>query len=113
MKVMYVARLFSGLEASLLKRRWEPAGVPTVYKLIRELARLILDIMGKRDVEILSEEQRIRPENSEVYELICNNQKAKEICGWEPKHTMKEGLGKTIEWVEAHIEKLKPHIYNV
>lgn len=37
MKVLYVARLFSGLETSLLNRRWQPTGVPTIYKMIEAL----------------------------------------------------------------------------
>lgn len=39
MRVLYVARLFSGLESSLLSGRWEPTGVPTIFKIIETLAR--------------------------------------------------------------------------
>ena len=37
MKILYVARLFSGLERSVLNRSWNPAGVPTSYKLVEYL----------------------------------------------------------------------------
>ena len=36
-KVLYVARLFSGLEVSLSSRDWNPTGVPTIYKVINEI----------------------------------------------------------------------------
>jgi len=80
---------------------------------IGELARLILDIMGKEQVEIASDEKRIRPEKSEVYELICNRQKAKEICGWTPRTSLKEGIKETVSWIEKNSEIFKSHIYNL
>jgi glycosyltransferase involved in cell wall biosynthesis len=39
MRVLYVARLFSGLESSVLNGRWEPTGVPTIFKIVETLAR--------------------------------------------------------------------------
>lgn len=39
MKLLYVARLFSGLETSLRERRWQPSGVPTIFKMIEVLSR--------------------------------------------------------------------------
>jgi len=39
MKILYVVRLFSGLENSLISRQWNPAGVPAVYKMIEALDR--------------------------------------------------------------------------
>lgn len=39
MKILYVVRLFSGLEASLLQRQWTPTGAPTSFKLIEALDR--------------------------------------------------------------------------
>ena len=37
MKILYLCRLFDGFETSLLKRKWIPSGVPTIYKLIEKL----------------------------------------------------------------------------
>jgi len=45
MRILYVARLFSGLETSLAERRWLPTGVPTAYKLIEALDRSAHDPM--------------------------------------------------------------------
>ena len=78
-----------------------------------DLARMILKMMNRELVEIVCEEQRVRPENSEVYELVCNNRKAKERCGWEPKISLQSGLEKTIFWVEKNLEGMKPHLYNM
>jgi len=80
---------------------------------IGDLVKLILQIMGRQDVKILSEKSRYRPENSEVYELICDNRKARELCGWKPKLTLREGLEKTIDWVEKNLSRLKSDLYNV
>jgi dTDP-glucose 4,6-dehydratase len=78
-----------------------------------DLARTILKMMNKEQTEIVSEEQRVRPENSEVYELVCDNRKAKETCGWEPTTSLQRGLEQTISWVEKNLEGMKPHLYNV
>ena len=37
MKILYSTRLFSGLESSFINKKWNPTGVPTIYKLIEEL----------------------------------------------------------------------------
>ena len=64
---------------------------------IGDLAQLIMQIMGKK-VEIVTEEVRLRPEKSEVFRLISDNSRAKEITGWEPKIGLKEGITKTLIW---------------
>ena len=80
---------------------------------INDLVHLIMEIMGKEDTEIISENDRIRPEKSEVFELICQNRKARELCSWGPKCSLREGLQKTIVWIENNLDRIKPHIYNV
>ena len=37
MRILYIARLFSGLEQSVIKGKWEPSGAPTIYRLIERL----------------------------------------------------------------------------
>ena len=37
-KIMYISRLFTGLEVSLLSGKWKPTGVPTIYKFIESLS---------------------------------------------------------------------------
>ncbi len=79
---------------------------------IGELAQKIMDLLG-RHVEIVQDEQRFRPDKSEVERLLCNADKAKALTGWEPKYTLEEGLKETIEWIQNNMQYYKPDIYNV
>jgi NAD dependent epimerase/dehydratase len=79
---------------------------------ILDLAHFIMEIMGRSAMDIMRDEKRFRPERSEVYELVCNNQKAKVLCGWRPKYSLREGLEKTIAWVRQNVERMKPHLYS-
>lgn len=38
MRILYIVRLFSGLEASVKERRWRPTGVPTIYRVLEKLS---------------------------------------------------------------------------
>jgi NAD dependent epimerase/dehydratase len=79
---------------------------------IGDLARKIMQLTG-RVVDIISEDQRIRPEKSEVERLIADNSKARNLLGWEPKVSLEEGLKKTIEWIGNNQGYYKSNIYNV
>jgi len=79
---------------------------------IGDLADKIASLMD-RDIEIISDTSRIRPEKSEVNRLLADNTKAKELIQWEPRVSLDEGLRKTIEWISEHINSYKVNIYNV
>tara|TARA_Y100000294_G_scaffold127644_1_gene119200 strand:- start:1118 stop:2116 length:999 start_codon:yes stop_codon:yes gene_type:complete len=81
---------------------------------INDLANLIIDIM-EVDASVISDENRIRPENSEVERLVCDSSLLRQLTGWKPEITIKEGLIKTIEWFEdeGNLKKLKSEIYNI
>ena len=79
---------------------------------IGSIAELIFKIMGKQP-EIKLEQDRLRPEKSEVMRLISDNRKAKEALGWQPKVGMEEGLRRTIEWINAHMDLYKPEDYGL
>ncbi len=64
---------------------------------IGDLANQIIALVG-RDVPIVADEVRVRREGSEVERLLCDNSKAKELLGWQPRYSLEEGLRKTIEW---------------
>ncbi len=64
---------------------------------IGDLARRISELM-EVDVEIIEEEERLRPESSEVDRLLCDNSLASDLLGWERKISLTEGLRKTINW---------------
>ncbi|MGO9571945.1 MAG: SDR family NAD(P)-dependent oxidoreductase [Desulfomonilaceae bacterium] len=77
---------------------------------IKELAVMILRLLGK-DLRIESQNERERPEKSEVYRLCADNRKAREILGWEPQHSLDQGLLKTIDWMERNIDLYRSGSY--
>ncbi|MFA6434764.1 MAG: GDP-mannose 4,6-dehydratase [Elusimicrobiales bacterium] len=79
---------------------------------IGELAKTILSLMGK-DLKITAAAQRKRPQKSEVMRLLCDNKKAKELIGWEPKVSLETGLKKTIDWIKDHPEYYNPDKYQI
>ena len=79
---------------------------------IGDLASLIIRLMGS-DATIESEDLRVRPEKSEVDRLLCNNKKALDLLGFQPRITLEEGLVRTIDWFHEHHERYKAHIYNL
>jgi NAD dependent epimerase/dehydratase len=85
---------------------------------ISDTAQLIAEVMGV-NVEIVTDEARIRPENSEVQRLLADNSKAREILGWEPAYGGREGfrrgLAETVAWFmePANLDGYKSNIYNI
>ncbi len=77
-----------------------------------DLVSLISALLS-RDVKIVSEEIRNRPQKSEVEQLRCDSRKLRENTPWEPKYDLKKGLLKTIEWIREHKMLYKPELYNV
>ena len=75
-----------------------------------DLAKLIIKISG-RDVEIILDEQRLRPSKSEVSRLLSNNTKAREQLGWEPEVSLEEGIESTIHWIGEHLDLYRPDVY--
>jgi NAD dependent epimerase/dehydratase len=68
---------------------------------IGNLALLIARLLGKQ-VQIITDERRRRPEKSEVERLLADNSKAKRLLGWEPRVSLEEGLLRTIDWMREH-----------
>ena len=64
---------------------------------------------------IISDEQRVRPEKSEVERLLGSNEKIKSLTGWVPEWSLDNGLKATIEWFKepANLAAYKSDIYNV
>jgi NAD dependent epimerase/dehydratase len=79
---------------------------------IGDLVQLIANLIGT-NVEIISDEQRIRPDKSEVERLFCNNTKIKANTNWTPAYTLQSGLKETIEWIRQNQSYFKTDIYNV
>jgi nucleoside-diphosphate-sugar epimerase len=78
---------------------------------ISELAEMITK-MFDGPKQIVADQERFRPPNSEVITLVCNNTKARTILGWEPQYTLEQGLRLTIEYIRSHPTRYKPRIFN-
>lgn len=65
------------------------------------------------NAKIICDEQRVRPEKSEVNRLLGCNEKIKRLTEWTPKYTFEEGLAETIEFLRNNLDKYKVDIYNV
>lgn len=81
---------------------------------MKDTLELIAKIM-KSDVKFITDEQRIRPEKSEVFRLWGDNSKIKILTGFTPEYNIEEGLRETIEWFldRNNLLKYKSNIYNV
>lgn len=65
------------------------------------------------NAELICDEQRLRPEKSEVNRLLGSNEKIQKLTNWKPRYSLEQGLGETIEWVRQNMKCYKPDIYNV
>lgn len=79
---------------------------------IQEVKEMIEKIIGRK-IAVECDKQRIRPEKSEVFKLICDNKKAKRITGWKPEYSLEEGIKETIDFIREHLDLYKPDIYNI
>lgn len=79
---------------------------------IKDLINLISDIM-KAEITVIPDKQRIRPENSEIERLMCNNTKLIQLTAWKPKYDLKMGLENTIQWLKSNFNIYKPELYNI
>ena len=81
---------------------------------IGDTLEIIRELMGS-DVEFLTDEQRIRPEKSEVFRLWCDNTKIYGLTGFKPSYDIRSGLQATIDWFTEpdNLKKYKADIYNV
>lgn len=117
----FVSDTINGFIAAL----YSDAGLGEVVNLgsnfeisIGETVRLIGEAMDI-DVEIITDEKRIRPNNSEVQRLWADNRKARELFGWTPNYGGHDGffrgLVETAEWFSQpnNLSGYKANIYNL
>lgn len=81
---------------------------------IGHVLNVIKNLMNS-DVNFITDEQRIRPEDSEVFRLCCDNTKLYKLTGYKHKYSLESGLNKTISWFvkQENLVKYKANIYNV
>lgn len=80
----------------------------SIGKLAEELIHQI-----NPNATIACDNERIRPEKSEVNRLIGSNNKIQKLTTWKPKYTLKKGLSETIEFMMQHKNVYKANFYNI
>lgn len=85
---------------------------------VGDTARLIAEVMNT-EIEIVTDEDRLRPQDSEVERLWAENAKAGRLFGWQPEYSgrdgFKRGLVETAEWFvnPENLRHYKTDIYNL
>ena len=80
----------------------------SIGQLAEELIRQI-----NPQAKVVCDEERLRPEKSEVERLLGSADKLKELTGWEPAHSFEEGIALTIDWLRENLGAYKADRYNV
>ena len=63
--------------------------------------------------KIVCDEERLRPEKSEVNRLLGCNEKIKRLTDWAPQYTLAQGLEETIAFLRDHLDLYKTDIYTI
>jgi len=82
---------------------------------MKDTVEILCEILNCSSIEIVTDEQRIRPANSEVFRLWGDNSLIKALTGFTPKYSIREGLEKTCKWfaLKENLTHYKTGIYNV
>ena len=79
---------------------------------IGDLAGEIIEQINP-SARIICEEERLRPQKSEVNRLIGSNEKIKKLTDWKQQYTFAQGIAETIAWLREHMDYYKTDIYNI
>ena len=79
---------------------------------IGDLAKKIMKIMNISS-KIVGQKDRLRPDNSEVDKLVCDNSKILSLSNWKPNYDLDQGLDETINWFKENLQYYKSELYNV
>ncbi len=79
---------------------------------IADLIKEVEDLLG-RELNIVQQEERFRPDKSEVFRLWSNIDKAKAILDYAPQYSLKEGLRMTVDFFKAQENNEKVALYHV
>ena len=81
---------------------------------IGDLAQIMISLINP-SAKIVSDNQRVRPQKSEVFRLFGSRQKLTQFTGWQPQYSLSQGLQETIDWFgdKRNLSKYKADIYNV
>ena len=79
---------------------------------IKETAEFLMEITNNKvDIEI--ENQRLRPEKSEVNRLIADNSRLQELVNWKPTTSFYDGLERTSQWIEKNLHHFNKDAYTI
>jgi dTDP-glucose 4,6-dehydratase len=71
---------------------------------VGDVVSVVAELMGKQ-LEVTRDEQRVRPTNSEVQRLVSDPRLARELMGWEPSVTLRDGVAQTIDWIRENLDR--------
>jgi NAD dependent epimerase/dehydratase len=79
---------------------------------IAELVERVCEVAGRKPPVVVDEE-RIRPDSSEVMRLVAGNDKAREKLGWTAKVSLDEGLKLMVPWFRENPNYYDASVYNI
>lgn len=80
---------------------------------VGDLARKILEVLGRPELPLVHSDVRVRPAGSEVMRLVADNHAAEQMLGWRPGVALEEGIRRTAAWFEGRRERLRADRYAV
>lgn len=91
----------------------EEINIATQHEIsIGDLANEIIRQINPK-AKIICDEQRLRPEKSEVNRLLGSNEKIRKLTDWKPQYTFEQGIEETIEWIRNSMNYYKSDMYNI
>lgn len=91
----------------------EEINIATQHEIsIGDLAKEIISQINP-SARIICDDERLRPQKSEVNRLLGSNEKIKQLTSWEQKYTFAKGIEETIAWMRNNMDAYKADIYNV
>lgn len=79
---------------------------------MKQLAETVFSVLGKT-VAIQTDDDRVRPEKSEVGLLLCNPEKSNRLLGWKPQVSLEEGIRRTAEFIRANLGDYALETYSI
>ncbi len=79
---------------------------------IGELANELISQINP-NAKIVTDDDRLRPEKSEVNRLLGTAKELNKLTGWQPQYTFSQGIAETVEWMKQNLDGYKTDIYNV
>lgn len=81
---------------------------------VADVARILIEQINPAAF-IVEENERLRPEKSEVYRLLGDNTKIRQLTSWSPRFSLSAGLIDTIDWFRQpeNLSKYKAWLYNI